>query len=219
MIEPRQIRAARALLTWSQSDLAKASGIAVSSIKNVENDITVARRDTLADIQEAIEKAGVEFLPNAGVRMKEQTITVMRGKDGYWNLLDDVYHTLVKSGGEVCILGLDETEVSNALDHSSDEGVEKLANHVARLEKNRLTERLIIRRGDKNIVAPLSWYRCIPEQYFSPCPLYVYGDKIAILYLGPPFKAVIYDNPEIARALKKLFDFVWDKSEAIKIED
>lgn len=220
MIEPRQIRAARALLNWSQSDLADQSGIAVSSIKNVENSITVARKETLEDIQKAFEKSGVEFLPGSGVRIKEQTITVMHGIDGYWGMLDDVYHTLLKEGGEICIMGLDETLVTKALGQQDpEEGGEKLSKHINRLQKSRISERLIIKKGDTNIVAPLAWYRCIPEQYFAPYPLYIYGQKIGILHWGPPFKAVIYENPEIAEALQRIFNFVWNNSEAIQIRN
>jgi transcriptional regulator with XRE-family HTH domain len=219
MIEPRQIRAARALLNWSQGELADASGIAVSSIKNVENSITTARKETLEDIQKAFEKSGVEFLPGSGVRMREQSVTVLHGNEGYWGLLDDVYHTLIQTESkEVCVLGLDEDIVTNALSTSPEEGGEKLSKHIMRLQKNRITERLIIRKGDTNIVAPLAWYRCIEEKYFAPYPLYVYGNKIGILYWGPPFKAIIYENREISDSLKRIFDFVWDKSEPVIID-
>lgn len=77
MIEPAQIRAARALLGWKQTDLAAASGISEMSIKNIERGATDPRSSTLKAIQEALEGAGVLFLEpgqtregGAGVRLR-----------------------------------------------------------------------------------------------------------------------------------------------------
>lgn len=77
MIEPAQIRAARALLGWKQTDLAAASGVSEMSIKNIERGATDPRASTLKSLQVALEAAGVVFLEEglnrdggAGVRFK-----------------------------------------------------------------------------------------------------------------------------------------------------
>jgi transcriptional regulator with XRE-family HTH domain len=59
----RQIKAARALLEWSQEELAAASGVSIPTIKRLEaqNGDLGGREDTGARILEAIEHAGVEF--------------------------------------------------------------------------------------------------------------------------------------------------------------
>src|SRR6185369_14319858 len=106
---------------------------------------------------------------------------------------------------------------AQALDSNPVEGGEKLSKHITRLQKNRLSCRKIIREGDENIIAPMSWYRSIPEEFFSPNPLYIYGTKIAILHMGPPFKAVILDNAEVAESLKRFFNFVWLKADPLQI--
>jgi len=62
MITAAQIRAARALIGWKQTDLAVASGLSEMSIKNIERDATDPRASTLLKIQEALEAAGVVFL-------------------------------------------------------------------------------------------------------------------------------------------------------------
>jgi predicted transcriptional regulator len=74
----RQIKAARALLGWSQDDLAKKAGISVPTIKRLEaaeGDIG-GRAETGAALVAALEKAGVEFIAEngggAGVRMKKR---------------------------------------------------------------------------------------------------------------------------------------------------
>jgi len=77
MITPAQIRAARALVGWKQSDLAARSGVAEISIKNIERGQTDARQSTIAKIRDAFDDAGVIFLEGgvnrdggAGVRLK-----------------------------------------------------------------------------------------------------------------------------------------------------
>jgi predicted transcriptional regulator len=73
----RQIKAARALLAWSQGDLARASNVSEPTIKRLEaNDGEIGgRSETAEKIRSALEAAGVEFIPEngsgAGVRLKK----------------------------------------------------------------------------------------------------------------------------------------------------
>ncbi len=62
MLTPAQIRAARALLGWSQAELAAASGVALQSIKNIETGKTDPRLSTATALRRALEAAGVIFL-------------------------------------------------------------------------------------------------------------------------------------------------------------
>lgn len=74
-----QIRAARMLLRWEQKDLAEASGISLPSIKRLETQpgLLSAQERTLTDLRRALEKAGVEFIPEngggAGVRLARRS--------------------------------------------------------------------------------------------------------------------------------------------------
>lgn len=68
MLTPAQIRAARALLGWKQTDLASASGVSEISVKNIERGVTDARGSTLGKIQTAFEAAGVIFLDPGDTR-------------------------------------------------------------------------------------------------------------------------------------------------------
>ena len=77
MISPAQIRAARAMLGWKQTDLAAAAGVSEISIKNIERGKTDARTSTMAKIESAVADAGVLFLDTGvnrdggpGVRLK-----------------------------------------------------------------------------------------------------------------------------------------------------
>lgn len=74
MITIRQVKAARALLAWSQEDLARQAGLSYPTIARIEAvDGTLGGRHmTVAAIQRALESAGVEFTNGGqpGVRMR-----------------------------------------------------------------------------------------------------------------------------------------------------
>ena len=73
----RQIKAARALLGWSQDDLARAAEVSIPTIKRLEAfDGPLGGRDQTAEkIVSAIESAGVEFIgqngSGPGVRLRK----------------------------------------------------------------------------------------------------------------------------------------------------
>jgi transcriptional regulator with XRE-family HTH domain len=70
MIIPKQCKAARALLDWKQSDLAAAARVSLTTIKNFEASLKKANYITVQAIQMALEKAGIEFLGDTGVKLK-----------------------------------------------------------------------------------------------------------------------------------------------------
>ena len=59
-----QIRAARAFLGWSHSDLAEHSGISISTIKRFEGNQSVPRNrmNNLETIKQTLESHGIEFI-------------------------------------------------------------------------------------------------------------------------------------------------------------
>lgn len=80
MITAAQIRAARALLDWTQDELAAAAAISLNSVKNTERKISDPRGNTLRAIQSAFERHGVVFLEDGdtrdgglGVRLKAKS--------------------------------------------------------------------------------------------------------------------------------------------------
>lgn len=74
MIDARQMRAARALLDWSQGELAERSAVSLPTIKRMES-VGPGRSaaDTVMAVQRALETGGVEFIAEngggAGVRL------------------------------------------------------------------------------------------------------------------------------------------------------
>lgn len=64
MISPGQIRAARSIIGVKQSDLAKAAGISLATLNNIERSVGDPRASTLDAIETALQDAGVEMDAN-----------------------------------------------------------------------------------------------------------------------------------------------------------
>lgn len=66
MITPRQIRAARALLGWSQQQLADRAIVSVNAVARLERGSVDPRLSTLDAVRKALSRGGVEFIPADG---------------------------------------------------------------------------------------------------------------------------------------------------------
>lgn len=75
-----QIRAARALLNWSQNDLVKRSGLSLTTVRRME-DAGIgpgkSSADNVGKVQGVLEGAGIIFIASngngPGVRMRDRT--------------------------------------------------------------------------------------------------------------------------------------------------
>ena len=61
MITSRQVRAARALLGWTQEMLADKALVALTALKRLESDRLKVREDTRNQVRRALEAAGIVF--------------------------------------------------------------------------------------------------------------------------------------------------------------
>ena len=70
-----QLRAARAIIGMSQSELARLTGKTDKTIRRAETDVSLVAPETIAAICEALERSGVEFIAEngggTGVRLKK----------------------------------------------------------------------------------------------------------------------------------------------------
>lgn len=74
-LTPATCRAARALIDWTQEDLAQAAGLCRSTIREFEKGHHDLQRASARAIMDAFESAGVEILPpgrkGPGVRLRD----------------------------------------------------------------------------------------------------------------------------------------------------
>ena len=74
MLTPALSRAARALLNWSQEQLAEAAHLGLSTVRDFERGRRVPSHNNLLGMARALEEAGVQFIPEngggAGIRFR-----------------------------------------------------------------------------------------------------------------------------------------------------
>jgi len=66
-LDPRRVKAARALLAWSQQDLAKAANVATSTVADFERGRRTPVANNAQAIRSALEREGIRFLPTGAV--------------------------------------------------------------------------------------------------------------------------------------------------------
>lgn len=91
-------RAARGLLDVTQAQLAAAAQLSLSTVKNFEAGRRFPSPDNLGRLQQALEAAGVEFLPGGAVQLHPDQITF--GRD---YLVDSSRFRLIARRGERAI--------------------------------------------------------------------------------------------------------------------
>jgi ribosome-binding protein aMBF1 (putative translation factor) len=67
MVNAAQLRAARAWLRWSRTELARRSGVSERAIVRIEVGGAVSKDRTLRDLERTFMETGVEFLSDGGI--------------------------------------------------------------------------------------------------------------------------------------------------------
>jgi transcriptional regulator with XRE-family HTH domain len=209
MITPEQIRAARALLDWSTAELARRTGLTVNGLNKIERGHVNAQRDTLDRVQSCFERAGIAFLGENGLRRHDPIVTVYEGADFRRNIIADVYETLKRTGGEYLMAHADETAAIEDL------AWDFLQDQLSKRRKAGVTHRFLVREGDKNLIPPYHTYHEVPEAYFAPYPLEIFGGKVGFSTRKYAPKAIVIDDARMTDCVRRLFDFVWDHTEIV----
>ena len=110
-LSPALVKAARALLDWQQSDLAKEAGLSLTAVKNYERGSGVTRERTILAIGNALENHGIEFPAAGGLRHIEDIATVLRfsGNDFIHKWNEDIYMSVRRSNEEILTSSTDES--------------------------------------------------------------------------------------------------------------
>lgn len=204
-ISSTQCRAARAILEWSQPELARRIGMHVQTISAFENGTGTPTKNTLQKITNTLEHAGIEFLSNDGVSRCHREIVIFHNEEGIKRLFDDIYETVSKHK-------LKEVLIANNREptDSSKDMMDYLMMHLERLKEAGITEKILSCENDYDFLGPESAYRWVPKNRFCDIPTFIYGDKIALLAWDEPSKAIIINNPYYAASIRNLFMFAWD---------
>ena len=207
-ITTAQIRGARGILNWSQTDLAERTGISATSIGSIENGQSTPRANTLQTIQKSFENAGIEFLGTDGVRLKTGDVRIFKGHNGLIDFYDDIYSS-TRDGfeGEILVSNVDERQFVKHLGEYADTHIERMSS------LGKVLYKILIREGD-NFIPGSSYaeYRWIPRDLFSSVPFYVYGDKLAIILFDAEITIITLEYPSIAEAYRVQFADMWRRA-------
>lgn len=209
-----QIKAARALLSWSQKDLAQKAGINVNTVAAIETGKNVPHQDTYQKIVNAIEIAGIEFLENDGLRRKVTGVITFKGREGFALFRRDVLQVARGDNPDICISNLDE----RLFDKWGEGDVNThYRNEMAEIRKVRpeLKFRSLARKGDTHFSAARhSEYRWVPESEFGEFPFYVYGHKTAmILFEEDNIEIFVINHPTVTEFFRAKFEKEWARAE------
>lgn len=205
-ITTSQIRGARGILDWSQAELSKRTNISTTSIGNIESGNTQPRESTLQVIRKAFEDAGIEFLPDNGVRMRTGQVKIFTGRRGYLNFFEDVYQTLKKDPSEVLVSNVDERKFLKWHGELTDE------HHKSMQDLSGIKYKILLQEGDDYFPARYAEYRWIRKDHFGSVPFYVYGNKLAIMLFDNEPTIIVMEYPAISEAYRTQFLAMWDNA-------
>jgi len=217
LITPRQIRAARGLIGWTQADLARAAKISRATIAAIEKNDANPTPDVRKKISEVFDDAQVEFLPQEGVRFRGPTIYLDDQPGANRRLLEDILTSssefkFRQNINEILIYGLREEDSENSVG-------DYLPEHIERLEQAGLQEKILCGSSTSNFVAPLSWYRKLPTLNAIQSPIHIYADKVALVQWSPKEQVFVLENKPIADAVRSMFNQIWNKLREIKLRN
>jgi transcriptional regulator with XRE-family HTH domain len=207
-----QIRAARALIGWSQKDLADHADLSQTGVARIENGTNQPNSSTIAKILEAFDKAGIEFIGESGVKKRSGEVRILKGPNAMSDFLDDVYSTAVKYGTKE-----KPTEIflSNVV-HKN--WVRQMGDrwkfHIDRMTKNKdiMDVRIIVREGDFDFpTSAYSKYKWMKNDFFNEKSFYSYHDRLAFLDFRENEVVVsIITQMDFAKGYRDLFLIAWD---------
>lgn len=215
-ITARQIRAARAILDWSQDDLADATQLSIATIRKLELGNISPRQATTSGIRNALEEAGLEFIEPDGVRRRPDEIATYQGINGAVDFFDDIHETIKKNGGDVVMIETSDV----ALVRWQRADACKHFDRILDLNGSTTIKCLLTEVIDLPLSTPRLEFRFISKHYVDPMPFCVYGDKFAMVAAGnkSDSRIIVMRSPCAVHASKRQFFSMWDKATPLAVE-
>lgn len=196
LISIEQIKAARALLKWTQKDLAEHAGLKDDQIHSYE-----AGRTRSLEVLEAVYKTftvnGLEFI-NGGVVPNKISSYIL---DSYMEVLRDIENSLPQ-GGEVLKHCADDSRSSS-----------EIISQIAEMREAGIRERLTISDKTNFVTGNKKDYRKIPADYASSSEIIIiYLNKVVFFADG---KALVVVNKMLSEVFRNQFEYWWKEGSKI----
>jgi len=213
IISSGQIKAARALLDWSQDDLANETNLSIATIRKLELGHISPRCSTTSVIRKVFENSGIEFLDSEGVRRRQEDVAIFQGIEGRTSFMEDMEQTTRKNGGEIMIVVTSALNLYCLCGAKTSQLLEDMAT------KNNSLHIKVILTDNCNIPVsmPQLEYRYLSTNYVDPMPFCVYGDKYAMLSLreNRVMKIVSVQSASAAQSSRRQFHSMWEKATTV----
>jgi transcriptional regulator with XRE-family HTH domain len=176
MISSAQIKAARAMMDWTQMMLAQESGLSHNTICSLEKGHQSIR--SLLDVRKTFEERGFEFIGMTGLmRRTADESRIYEGADACDRFYDDLLTTIKERGGEVAAIFKSQEFLTRSLgieDHDQRERLEMLSKHATTIKC------LFTDARHSSLSIPSFEFRAMPHPY-APLASFIYGDKSAYI--------------------------------------
>lgn len=203
-----QLRAARALLNWSRTELARHAEVSENTLHRFENEISLPEERTVQKILAVLGHAGVELVGTKGVILRDEAIETLTGDHVFVRVLEDAIATLKDAEDPEALFACVCDQVSP----------QEVIAQYNRLRAQGIRMRSLIKEGDTHLLGNLNEYRCIPNQFFHNNAMVIYGNRVATMILDPltggDAGAVIIKNTHAAAAQRNLFELIWSNLKA-----
>ncbi len=212
IITAAQLRAARGLLDWTRTDLAKAANISPETVKNIEHGTFRPQEQTAEAIVRCFAAHDVVFTDDQGVKISKETVKTYVGKDGYVSILEHIYSVT-----------LDGNPITKHLALSDNYATSVIPDYVRTFEEKmkaipNLDAKCLIWEGDYNFSFDYCKYQWLNKNKHQwVMPFYLYGDYVAFILQATPiekFKIVSIRSKLLVEYLGKQFDHLWSDSAA-----
>lgn len=210
MITHTQLLLARTLCGWSLKDAAKRLNTSHPNLSKYELGSLSVKSEKLRFMQSVYEINGVAFTAGGGVEPRGTGIIELQGRDGFAWFREDVLFEVENGYADICVSNVDESLFDQ---WGKGEVNDRYRAEMAKLvEKNPdVHARFLIKQGDSQWPAKKhAEYRYVGEKDFGDFPLYVYGQKTAMLLFGEhELDIIIIKNPKVTNFYRKIFNEKW----------
>ena len=204
-----QIRAARALIGWSQGDLADRSDLSQTGVARIENGSNYPNSMTLDKIVAAFDKADIEFIGESGVKKRTGEVRTLTGQAGFREFMDSVYTTARDVGGEICVFN------SLYINFHKWCGKDWYKIHAERMAAlgYKINMKVIVSEGDDNFIGEdFAEYRWFPKNLWNDQTIYSYGDYLAFLnFTENDVYIMILKQSKFTEGFRVLFNISWEE--------
>lgn len=212
MISAEQIKAARAILGWSQDEMADKAGLSPTTICNLEKarnlDKCQITLRSVIEVRRAFERHGLEFLDGDGVRRRTEEVTIYARPDSCDSFFEDILETAEEHQGEIVAVARSQEMLCQALGSGGADQSERLRE----LAEAAPIKCLLSETQPIPLMTDACQFRISPKYHVGAASYLVCGDKYAVILAEGRgmFKFVVFKSVFMAQTARHDFLPLWD---------